>query len=141
MSKKPGKAIPDNSQQALILAGLISQLQQELANIQDPVRAPKISKEERAAARFLYEQIVNYKGLLHQRPLARAIEFVVNAKGPNFSQPGTGWYFQPPIQAFQRKGEARWVGPFSTHHEAELARLSNVPRTKMELVTELLFAD
>lgn len=132
----------DQTQTQSNLDEILTMLQQELVNCQDPYHAPHASKEERAAARWLYEQVINYKGLIKHRTLSRSIEFITKAAGPGFACSGTGWYYQPIRKPGDKHVPARnWIGPFPSHHEAELARISGLPRTKLRLELEKLLED
>lgn len=134
--------VEDKTHTQFNLEELLTMLQQELVNCQDPAKAPHASKEERTNARWLYEQIVNYRGMQRKRPLTRTVEFISRAAGPGFSHSGTGWYYQP----IKRPGATHspafnWYGPFASHHEAELERIKDLPKTKVKLALAQLLED
>lgn len=133
---------PDYTQTQASLAELIDMLKQELVDCQDPTKAPHASKDERANARWLYEQIINYQGMLRKRPLTRTVEFITKAAGPGFSHAGTGWYYQPvTLRAGSGPSPINWIGPFASHHEAEQKRIEHLPKSKMKLELALLLED
>ena len=134
---------PDLTQTQASLSELIDMLKQELVNCQDPNFAPHASREERTASRWLYEQLINYQGMLRKRALTKSIEFITKAAGAGFSQAGTGWYYQP-VTLRQGSPGARainWVGPFASHHEAEKARIAHLPKNRLKLSLALLLED
>jgi hypothetical protein len=136
------KPAPDTTQTQTSIVELLDMLKQELVNCQDPKFTPHASREERSASRWLYEQIINYQGMLRKRPLTRPIEFITRAAGPGFSQAGTGWYYQPiTLRANTGPSPINWIGPFASHHEAEQQRISHLPKTKTKLELALLLED
>lgn len=136
------KPSPDTTQTQASLAELIDMLKQELVNCQDPTHSPHASREERSAARWLYEQTLNYQAMLRKRPLTKTVEFITKAAGPGFSHSGTGWYYQP---VTLRKGSGpspiNWIGPFASHHEAAQKRIEHLPKNRLKLDLALLLED
>lgn len=132
---------PDLTQTQDSLNELIVMLKQELVNCQDPKHAPHASKEERAAAKYLYEHALNYQAMIRKRPLTRVVEFITNAQGPGFSASGTGWYYQPAMLRPGQLPHINWVGPFSSHHEAQQKRIAHLPKNRVSLQLERLFED
>lgn len=132
---------PDTTQTQSSLTDLIDMLKQELVNCQDPKHAPHASKEERSASRFLYEQIINYQGMLRKRPLTRSVEFITRAAGPGFSASGTGWYYQPVSLRAGHTPHINWIGPFASHHEAAQMRIAHLPKNRTNLAISLLMED
>jgi hypothetical protein len=139
--KKAMPKEPDTTQTQSSLTDLIDMLKQELVNCQDPRFAPHASKEERSASRFLYEQIINYQGMLRKRPLTRTVEFITKAAGPGFSHSGTGWYYQPVSLRPNSLPHINWIGPFSSHHEAEQKRIEHLPKNRTKLALAILLED
>lgn len=125
----PKDTKPDTTTVQQDIQELISQLQDELVKCQDHTTTPHASKEEREAARYLYDQLVNYKGMIKKRKLERTIEFIPNASGPAFAVAGTGWYYQP---LNTPRCAMNWVGPFPSHHLAAQDRIKNTPRTQFQ---------
>jgi hypothetical protein len=107
------------------LTQLVAMLAAEAAKAQDPKWAPHAAREEREAARWLYEQLATYRGMLIKRALTRSVEFISGGPpGSGFHQQ-PGWYFKGP-EGPDGKSHPRnsfnWYGPYGSHREAQIAR-------------------
>lgn len=119
---------------------LVKLLQHELAALQCDAHA---TREERDAARRLYEQLAEYRGALYKRPLLRSIEFITGAYGTAFAS-HPGWYHKGPASPDGKPhpGAAfNWYGPYGSHREAQEARDKRFPRSKAALVMSTLLTN
>ena len=129
--------------------------QQQLATALNAVLAlipmvnldPKNDAQTRDATRYLYEQIMNYRGLLRKRPLTRNIEFLV----PAGEASAAGWYYRAAEALTPSLGAARslrsyhhptanWHGPFPSRKAAQHAAEAHLPRTRAALQEQEILA-
>lgn len=120
---------------------LVKLLQQELANLQS---SPESAAVERDAARWLYEQLATYRGMLYKRPLLRSIEFIAGGAYGTAFHSHPGWYYKGPAGADGKPmpGVAfNWYGPHASHREAQEARDKRFPRSKSQLTINTLLTN
>lgn len=92
---------------------------------------PNCLPEEREAARYLAERIMNYRVLLRKRPLMSAYEYL----NPPGQRPG--WYYKPNEKEAEVKN---WVGPFASRKEAVIAKTKRPgqARTPLHIIEQKL---
>jgi len=103
--------------------------------------APSATRSERAAAQYLYERVLNYRGMLRSRPLTKSVEFLTPV-GPDLDGPGWYWASGPggAIDRSDWKASRNWHGPFRSQKAAVEARDQGLPRTKAALNLQQLLA-
>lgn len=90
----------------------------------DLSQSPDACSEEREAARYLYERLQNYRGMLRKRALTRSVEFIIGHLRDD-GRVDAGWYY-----AGGPSSARNWIGPFRTRREAIDDRDKNLPRTR-----------
>ena len=114
--------MPDETLTQANATRLASKLARQLAAMQMPSNAPNASALEREAARWLYERLADYRGMLYKRALTRSVEYIAGGPyGTSFAG-ASGWYYRC------EANPTGWQGPYRTHAEAVAARDQHLPR-------------
>jgi hypothetical protein len=104
-------ASTDETKLQIEIAATAAKLASLLAEVQHPTKAPNATRDEREAARWFYERIIDWRGILAKRTLTKNIEFIV-VSDPDLN----GWYYR------NQDGNGNWAGPFPSHKAAAQAR-------------------
>jgi hypothetical protein len=95
-------------------------------------RDANTTSEEKRAASYLYDAIMNYRAMLRKRPLTGAYEFI--------SPPGgiPGWYYR--CNTTDPKAAFNWKGPYPSRKAAVEARTyrPNNPKTRLAFIEQKL---